>query len=94
VAASGGVSMRRLLVGMTRRSCKANFARRASDILLTQGVYRIGRGWVCRPSPEAGAAPEMFPQPDAAPSLTQSCCAGEEAPTDVADRAAIGPYHG
>jgi hypothetical protein len=33
----------------------------------------------------------MSPQPDAAPSLTQSCCAGESAQRGVADRAGIGP---
>jgi hypothetical protein len=34
----------------------------------------------------------MFPQPGAAPSLTQSCCAGESAAPGVAHRAALGPY--
>jgi hypothetical protein len=36
---------------------------RASDILLTRGVYRTGPGWACRAKPKWGAASEMSPNP-------------------------------
>jgi hypothetical protein len=34
---------------------------RATDILLTHDVYRIGPGWACRARPKWGAASEMSP---------------------------------
>ena len=66
---------------------KLNTPSVATDILLTQGLYWGGLGV---PGQAWERRRRCSPQPGAAPSLTQACCAGESAAPGVEDRAAIG----